>query len=727
MNRGVRVLRVIVRELVRALYRVRVAGLDHYRAAGERVLLVANHVSLLDGVLLYLFLPDRPTFAINTLMAKKWYFKPFLAFVDLFVLDPTSPLSTKTLIKFLREDRKAVIFPEGRITVTGTLMKIYEGPGMVADKAGAVVLPVGIEGAQYSPQSYLRGRVRIRWFPRITLRFLPPERIDLAPHLQGHERRKAAAAALTRIMQRISFANCEHRTTLFEELLRAMTRHGPRRPIVEDTERQPLSYRQLVARAFILGGALRRGTRPGEHVGILLPNLTATLVTFFALHARGRVPAMLNFSAGAQILVAACETAGIRTVYTSRRFVEVAGLGEVVATLAQRVQVRYLEDLRPQISTLAKLIGLLAARMPRSSYRLMVRNRDPDATGVILFTSGSEGIPKGVVLSHANLLANRAQIQMLIDLTLRDVVFNCMPVFHSFGLTGGVLLPLYDGARVFLYPSPLHYHLIPELCYELSATVLFGTNTFLAGYARYAHPYDFYSMRFVVAGAEKLQEETRRIWADRFGIRIFEGYGATEASPVIAVNTPMGNRPATVGPLVTGLDHYLEPVEGIDEGGRLVIHGPNVMQGYLFHGHKDLAPPWTERRGAGWYDTGDIVRIDEDGFVTIVGRARRFAKIGGEMVSLTAVEELAARLWPQATHAALAMEDSRRGEQIVLLTSQPQAERRPLVESAQRHGFSELAVPRRVVPVDEVPVLGTGKIDYRAVLALLQRVDAAAK
>ncbi len=719
MNPFVRGLRAIVREVVRALWRVRVEGLENYHAAGPRVLIIANHVSLLDGVLFYLFLPERPTFAINTLMARKRVFRPFLAFVDLFPLDPTNPLSTKSLIRFLRQDRKAVIFPEGRITVTGSLMKIYEGPGMVADRAEATVLPVGIEGPQYTPLSYLKGRLRRRWFAPIRIRFLPPERLVLPGDLQGHERRKAAAAALERIMYRIAFENCDYRTTLFQALLDAMGRHGGNHVIVEDINRNPLTFRQLVTRAFILGGHMQRCTRPGENVGVLLPNVAATAVCFFALQSRGRVPAMLNFTSGPQMLVAACETAQIRVVYTSRRFIENAGLQSAVAVLGERLQVVYLEDLRAAIGPLARVAGLLAGRLPNLVYRLQVRNRDPDAAGVILFTSGSEGIPKGVVLSHANLLANRAQMQMLIDLSLSDIVFNCMPVFHSFGLTGGLILPLLDGARVFFYPSPLHYRIIPELCYELGATVLFGSNTFLAGYARYAHPYDFYSLRYVVAGAEKLQEDTRRTWADRFGIRIFEGYGATEASPVIAVNTPMANNPGTVGRFLTGIEHYLEPVEGIPDGGRLVIRGPNVMKGYLFHGHDRLAPPWTER-GPGWYDTGDIVRVDADGYVSIIGRAKRFAKLGGEMVSLTTVEELAAATWPDAVHAALAVADKSKGEQIVLLTDRRGAERRDLVEAVRRLGTSELTIPRRVLVVDTVPVLGTGKIDYRAALDLVR-------
>jgi len=715
-----RLLKLPVRWMIKILFRVRVEGLGHYRAAGPKALVVANHVSLLDGVLLYLFLPDQPAFAVDTQTAKRWFVRPLLGLAKVFPLDPTNPLSLKPIIRHLREGNRAVIFPEGRITVTGSPMKIYDGPGMVADHAGAPLLPIGIDGPQHTPWSRLQGKLRIRWFPRIRLRILAPRHLDLPPALSGTERRRAATARLADIMEELAFENCNYEQTLLRALVEAMQRHGPTLPVLEDSSRSSLSYRQLLARAFILGGVIAADSRRGERIGLLLPNVSATVVALLACHARGRVPAMLNFTAGAQGLVTACETASVRTVYSSRRFVEQGKLEEAMATLSQSVRVIYLEDLRARVSLLRKLSGLLAARLPRLALWLRTRRIGSEEAAVVLFTSGSEGIPKGVVLSHRNLLANRAQLQMLIDLTPQDTLFNAMPLFHSFGLTGGFILPILDGARVFLYPSPLHYRLIPELCYELGASVLFATNTFLAGYGRYAHPYDFYSMRFVVAGAEALQEDTRRLWAEKFGIRVFEGYGATEASPVVSVNTPMHNKTGTVGRLLTGIEHYLEPVEGLAEGGRLVISGPNIMKGYLFHGADEIAPPWTRRRGAGWYDTGDVVSVDAGGFVRIIGRLKRFAKIGGEMVSLASVEELASRTWPDHVHAAIAANDPRKGEQIVLLTEQPVAERKALVEAARRHGYSELVVPRRVVTVNAVPVLGTGKVDYRAAGKLIE-------
>ncbi len=716
----IKLIKLPLRLLFKLLFRVKIVGLENYHAAGERVLIAVNHVSLLDGVLLYLFLPHRPTFAINTQIHEKWYFKPFLKFVDLFVLDPLNPHSLKSLIKFLKEDNKAVIFPEGRITTTGTLMKIYDGAGMVAAKSGAMVLPIGIEGAQFSKFAYTREILKQSWFPKICLTIHQPVRI-ISPEDDTHSSHRVnAAQQMADIMREVAFMNTDSERTLFTALLDAIRIHGGKRIIAEDINREPMSYRQLVSRAFILGKAIESETSPGECVGILLPNANANLVTLMGLHCYGRIPAMLNFTAGAQGLVTACETALIKVVYTSRAFIEKGELECTIESLEKVVKVIFLEDFRDKISIFRKLAGLFKARFPRIAYSVRSNRIKPNDRAVVLFTSGSEGIPKGVVLSHKNILSNYAQVRPLIGLNRKDLVFNFLPMFHSFGFTAGTILPLMEGARIFFYPTPLHYRIIPELCYQMGATVMFGTNTFLAGYAKYAHPADFHTLRFVVAGAEKLQADTRRIWFEKFGIRIMEGYGTTEASPVVSVNTPYYYKTGTVGRLLPGMDYYLEPIEGLNEGGRFFISGPNIMLGYLFHGSDgEIIPPLTER-GAGWYDTGDIVSIDDLQYITILGRAKRFAKVGGEMVSLTSVESLANTVWPDMLHAAVAIPDKKKGEQIVLLTEYNDADRKDLVEQAKKDGVAELAVPRKVIKVDSIPVLGTGKIDYRGVNELLK-------
>lgn len=712
----------LLRTLLKLLYRVEVSGLENYARAGKRVLIVANHTSLLDGILLYLWLPERPTFAINTHIARKKIFRPFLWFVDLFIMDPTSPLSIKSMIKFIREDRKAVIFPEGRITLTGSLMKIYEGPALIADRADAMVLPVAIDGAQFSTFSYMKGKGRVVWFPKIKITILPPEKISLPDDIQGHERRNRVAMQLQDIMFKLTYASFNFRTTIFGALLHASKRYGKNRLILEDIERQPLSYHDLITRAVILGRHIRRSSDAGEHIGVLLPNVTTTMVIFVALQYIGRIPAMLNYTGGIKAMQRACNTAGIKTIYTSRKFIHNANLQELAAKLEQQVTLVYLEDLREQITLIDKLAGVIAAKFIHRNYPAQKYAVNPDNPALVLFTSGSEGNPKGVVLSHSNILSNYAQVSCHVDFQTRDVLFSCLPLFHSFGLNAGSLMPLFGGSRVFLYPTPLHYRNIPELIYELGATILFGTNTFLKNYAQHAHPYDFYNLRYVVAGAEKLRRDTQQMWMEKFGIRILQGYGVTEASPVIAVNTPMANKIDTVGRFLTGIQGYLKPINGIEHGGRLVVKGPNIMLGYLLAGEDNIQPPETER-GPGWYDTGDIADIDEEGFISILGRAKRFAKIGGEMVSLTAVEELAMHLWPGFNHAAVNLPDEKKGEKIILVTENENATRRHFQEYARKSGVGELYIPRRVVLTDALPLLGTGKTDYNTLTELVIAED----
>ena len=701
-----RILKFFLRCLLRLLYRVEVTGMEHYRQAGERVLIVANHTSLLDGVLMYAWFPDDLRFAINTQVAMRPRYRPFLYFANLYTMDPTSPLSVKSMVRFLKEERKAVIFPEGRITTTGSLMKIYEGPGLIADHANANVLPVAIEGAQFTPLGYLGERI---WFPRIRMQVLAPEKLEIDPSIQGHARRKAAAMKMQDLMYRLSFACYDYEKTVFGAILQSAGLFGSSRVVLEDIKREPLTYRQLLMRTFILGGVLRKDTQPGERVGVLMPNVAAGVVVYLSMLYLERIPAMLNYTTGLQVLLKACETASIKTVYTSRQFIESADLETLAAGLEQRVKLVYLEDLRARIGVADKLPGLMRSLFPRASYRPTARPGDP---ATILFTSGSEGVPKGVVLSHSNLLANFAQARSSIGFKPGDVLFNCLPLFHSFGLNIGCVLPLLGGCRIFLYPTPLHYRVIPELLYQTSASILFATNTFLKGYARHAHPYDFTFLKYVLAGAEKLQDDTRRLWMEKFGIRILEGYGATECSPVVSVNTPINNKPGSVGKLLPGMQAYLAPVPGIEAGGRLVVNGPNVMSGYLLHGAAgDIQAPRTAR-GDGWYDTGDIAAIDADGYIELLGRAKRFAKIGGEMISLTAVEELAVLTWPDCNHAALSLPDERKGEKILLISEHEGADRKAFQEKARELGYGELYIPREVTQVRELPVLGTGKTDY---------------
>lgn len=504
----------------------------------------------------------------------------------------------------------------------------------------------------------------------------------------------------------VVFDALDGQKALFDALLDARDKFGAKKPILEDQDRNPLSYTDLIRASFALGRKIAAMTQPGEHVGVLLPSGSGAVVTFFALHAFGRVPTMLNFTAGLRNLRAACALAGVKRVLTAHKFIELGKLHDIVDALEGKATITYLEDVRGTIGIGDKLFAAVAGAFPRR-LRAQAKPSDP---GVVLFTSGSFGAPRGVVLSQANLVSNAMQIAAHIDLDPTWVFFNPLPVFHCFGLTGGVILPILTGMKAFQYPSPLHIKQIPPLLKATGASVLLATDTFVNQYARSAESDELSGLKFIVCGAEKVREETHNLIAERFGaVPVLEGYGATEASPVIAVNKPDDNRRGTVGALLPGQDWKIEPVEGIAEGGRLLVRGPNIMLGYLREDGGVDAPE------GGWHDTGDVVTVTDDLWITIKGRVKRFAKIGGEMVSLTAAEDLASAVWPDGRHAVISMPDKKKGEKLVLVTDCQTAAVTSLVAHAQSIGAPELAVPRKILKVMQVPVLGSGKTDYVAI------------
>ncbi len=694
--------RTLVRLLFRLLYRVQVrGGIESH----ERLLIVANHQSFLDGVILGAFLPVRPVWVVHTTVTRRWYFRTGLRFIPHLTVDTTKALAIKTIVGLVESGVPVLIFPEGRITVTGSLMKIYDGPAMVAVRTGATVVPVRIEGLVYTPFSRMTGDFPRRIFPRVSITILPPRTLPPAEAPTPRARRRMQAERLRRMMQEAVVVSRPPRT-LWPALLEAAGLHGRRRTILEDARQQPESYGRLIRTALALGRMVSKLAPEGERVGVLMPNLTTTVALLFGMWSARRVPAILNFTAGAEAMQAACRLAGVRVVLTSRAFLERARLAETAARITG-VRLVFLEDLREGFGLGEKLRVLASSLFPRAAAR-PARPGDP---AVVLFTSGSEGVPKGVVLSHGSILANIDQFEAVIEYSSKDRFLSALPLFHAFGLTVGAVAPLLAGARVFLYPTPLHYRLIPETIYDRESTILFATGTFLAHYGKHAHPYDFRSLRLVLAGAEKLDDEVRRLYADKFGIRILEGYGATECSPCISVNTPLAYRAGTVGELFPGMEYRLAPVPGIDTGGMLHVRGPNVMLGYL--GTGGTVEPVGSEFGPGWYATGDIVTVEEESrFITILGRMRRFAKVAGEMVSLEIVERIAVAASPSHHHASAAAPQAGRGEAIVLFTTDPGLDRSRLAEASRALGASELAVPRRIHYLPRIPVLGNGKKDY---------------
>ncbi|WP_311198742.1 AMP-binding protein [Paenibacillus hexagrammi] len=461
-----------------------------------------------------------------------------------------------------------------------------------------------------------------------------------------------------------------------------------------------LTYKKLILSTYTMAARLKPVLSGQKYTAVLLPNSAAQVITLFAMFRLGLVPALLNYSAGKMTMLDACETAGVRSILTSRAFVEKAGLADFVEEAQRVYKVIYLEDVRASISLREKWIGftdyLRQAKGPVSE----------DLNEVVLFTSGSESKPKGVVLSHRNVYANIQQARTVIAFNSTDSVLGAMPMFHSFGLTAGTMLPILSGMKVVMYPNPLHYKVIPELVYDRNITILFGTSTFLSAYARTAHPYDFaHSLKYVVAGAEKLKEEVRQVWMDKFGIRILEGYGTTETAPVVSLNTPMHMKKGTVGRILPGMEYRLETVEGIEHGGNLVVKGPNVMKGYLIHEHGFVPCPE-------WYSCGDVVQVDQQGFITIQARLQSFAKIGGEKVSLPMVEEWVAAAMAGAMCAAVSVSDARKGERIVIYHNDPDAHIQKVKEYMKQQGQSPIYMPSELRYVEKLPLLGSGKVDY---------------
>ena len=694
----------VLRMLLRPLFRISVTG-DARVFVNERTLIVANHESFLDGLLLAVFLPVEATFVVHSQVKSNPLFRVLLKLIPHLAVDSANPFGIKLICRLVETGRPVVIFPEGRLTITGSLMKVYDGAGFVAAKTGATVVPVRIEGAGRSYFGRLAGIYPLKLLPKIGIEIQPRREIPMPQLPSAKARRRRAGELMRRILLDMLVATRPQRT-LFEAFLDAKATFGARYKLVEDVRLKEESYGSLQRMAAGLARLLKKRTEVGEIVGVLMPNAAPTLGLILALTATGRVPALLNYTAGQDGLRAACTAARIRTIVASRVFLEKARLLALVEGLGN-VQICYLEDLKSTVGRIDKLVILLYRLFPG----LMTAERRPEDPAIVLFTSGSEGRPKGVVHTHSSLLSNVAQVRAVADFSPLDKFMVALPIFHSFGLTSGVVMPLVSGCKVFLYPSPLHYRIIPELVYDRNCTVLFGTSTFLANYGKHAHPYDFGRLRYVVAGAEKLSDEVRRLWIEKFGIRVLEGYGVTECAPVIAVNVPMACRIGAVGQFLPGMEYWLERVPGVDKGGVLHVKGPNVMKGYLLYDKPGVIEP-TKSLRAGWYCTGDIVEVDEDDFVHIRGRVKRFAKIAGEMISLEVVEKIAVAAAPGFAHAASSRADAAKGEAIVLFTTAPALTRDALLAAAKSLGAPELAVPRAIQNLSEIPLLGTGKTDY---------------
>jgi acyl-[acyl-carrier-protein]-phospholipid O-acyltransferase/long-chain-fatty-acid--[acyl-carrier-protein] ligase len=679
------------------------------------VLLVPDHLSWLDWLFVWVCLEDDWKVVTSSVSAQtSWLHRALMINRYTLPVDTHSPYAVKHMAEFLKGGGRLVLFAEGRLSRTGTLMKLFDGTGFLIYKTKAKVITAYLRGAGSLPYSPNPGGKK--YFPKVTAHFSAALAApDLGETSTGQARERLTHWLRDQMVWQQFDVEMAFGPANLLAAVAATARKLPGQVILEDATLQALTYRKLMLGADVLAQALRVAVAGGGRVGVLLPNVNAMPVVMLALWGLDQVPAVLNYSSGIPTMLACAELAGLKHIITSRVFLERAKINADDFVKAG-IALVYLEDVRAGITGSQKFVTLL--RYVFTPQSVLSTPHSAGSTAVIVFTSGSEGMPKGVELTHGNILANVRQMLAVTDLTDGDRLFNCLPLFHSFGLTVGTFLPLVRGIYIFLYPSPLHYRMVPAAFYDHDCTVLLSTNTFLNGYARKAHPYDFRSLRYLFAAAEKLQEATALAWSQKYGVRILEGYGATECAPCLSVNTPLEPLYGSVGRLLPGLEHRLEPVEGVAEGGRLFVRGPNVMKGYL----NAEANAKFQALG-GWYDTGDIVSVDAEGYLHIRGRMKRFAKVSGEMVSLTAVEDALAGAFPQhGLHCQIAVitrPEENKGEALIAVTNEPKLTLAEIRDAIKTKGLTNLSVPREIKVVPEIPKLGTGKVNHRELQALL--------
>jgi acyl-[acyl-carrier-protein]-phospholipid O-acyltransferase/long-chain-fatty-acid--[acyl-carrier-protein] ligase len=614
-------IKILLRLIFDIMYDVEVKNIENFHKAGKRSIVIANHISYLDPALLAVYLSRKLTFAINTGMSKVFWVRPFLKIAKTLPIDTNNAMAIKTLIKEIKKNKKIAIFPEGRISLTGSLMKVYEGPGMIADKTGATILPVRIDGPQFTHFSKLKNILRKRIFPKVTITILPPIKFTAPEDMDSKMRRKYISQALYDVMVDMMFESSDYKKTLFQSLIESAKIHGFSRKIIQDNDGRVASYRILIRESFILGSIVKRYTDPGENIGLILPNTLLGVKLFFASQAYGRVPVMINFNEDAARIILSCKTAGVRVIYTDRNFVVKILLEEKIELIKSAgIAVFYIDDLEANTPKLIKFKYFITSFIPQICYNNICYDHGDVNPALIFFSEGQD--VKAIVLSHRNIQANKSQMSAKVDFNASDLAFNALPMYNCFGLTS-LMLMLFNGTSTFLYPLASHYKIIPEVIYDIGATIMFSADNLLNLYATHAHPYDFYSMRYIFVGGEKLKNSTRQLWSEKYGVRIFEGYWLTEAAGFIATNTPMHNSLGSVGRLMPKIEYFIEPLEGIEEKntGRLFVRGPNIMMGFMTpNSYCIINSPRMGKLGEGWYDTGDIVTIDEDGYITIINK-----------------------------------------------------------------------------------------------------------
>jgi acyl-[acyl-carrier-protein]-phospholipid O-acyltransferase/long-chain-fatty-acid--[acyl-carrier-protein] ligase len=720
-------LRLLAWVLVHSIYRLRVRGREHLPEKGG-ALLVSNHLSFVDALLLAVSTDRR----IRFLIYKGYYDHPLLG---LFARAARAiPISAeqrpREMIQSLRAASQAIrdgevvcIFAEGQMTRIGHLLPFKAGFERIMKGVDAPIVPVHLDGVWGSIFSFERGRYiwklpRRALFP-VTVSYGAP----LPPTSTTLEVREAVGDLQTNAYRE----HAQHLQPLPYDLIRTARRH-PFRVAMMDAEKR-VRYGAALVRAVLVARRLAPVWTDQPMVGILLPPSIAGAIVNVAAFLNGRVPVNLNYTLSSEGIASCARQCGIETVITSRAFIERVNI-EVPGKAI------FLEDMAKSISAGEKLLALLKALALPASL-LVVRKVAPEDLATVIFSSGSTGDPKGVMLTHANIASNVAQLEQCFQLGRRDRILGILPFFHSFGFTGILALALTRGLGVVFHPNPFDARTVGTLVAQHAVTFLLATPTFLQSYIRRCDAEQFGSVRVALVGAEKLQERTAQAFEDKFGIRPLEAYGCTECSPAVTVNTrdfraagfrQIGAKRGKIGHPLPGIGIRIVDPETfaplpVGQAGLMLVSGPNVMKGYLGR------PEETARAiRDGWYVTGDIATLDEDGFVEITDRLSRFSKIGGEMVPHLKVEEklhelAGAAAAEQQVFAVTSAPDDKKGERLIVLHTLEDGLLQSCLERLDQSGLPNLWIPKpqSFFKIDAIPYLGTGKLDLRRIRELARQ------
>jgi acyl-[acyl-carrier-protein]-phospholipid O-acyltransferase / long-chain-fatty-acid--[acyl-carrier-protein] ligase len=728
--------RLLLWMLTHSLYRIRVVGRDNVPDKGG-ALFVSNHLSIIDGLLLIASV-DRP---VRMIMLKEYYEKAWINPVaKILGIIPISSLQRpRELLKSLRTAAAAIeagevvcIFAEGQITRIGQLLPFRRGFEKIMKGLDAPIIPVAMDGLWGSLFSFESGRFLWKMPRRIPY----PVTVHFGAALPATATATEVRQAVQELMSEAYAGRRERMRTLGRRFV-SLARRRPWRFAMADARVPRLRMGMALLRAIYLARRLAPHWRGQKMVGVLLPPSVGGALVNFAAVLTGRVPVNLNYTASNETIASCAQQCELETVVTSQTFLERVRLEVPGRTLL-------LED----VAGKPRATEMLAALLMRWFFPVRLLERalgqkqttSLDDLATVIFSSGSTGDPKGVMLSHYNIGSNIDQLQQTFALTSRDRILGILPFFHSFGFTGTLWLPAATGIGVVFHPSPIDAGAIGELVRKYKVTMLLATPTFLQTYTRRCEPGDFGSLEIVLAGAEKLNERVARAFEERFGVRPLEGYGCTECAPAVTVNTrdfraagyrQVGAKPGRIGHPLPGVSVRIvdpdtfSPVP-LGQPGLMLVRGPNVMQGYLGKPEKTA-----EVLRDGWYVTGDIAAMDEDGFLTITDRLSRFSKIGGEMVPHIKVEETLHEVAgaTEQTFVVTGIPDARKGERLVVLHTLAEEKLKECLEKLGSAGLPNLWVPRpnHFFRVEKLPYLGTGKLDLRRIRDLAMELAPAAE